>query len=336
MLGAHHGLFALFQASVPETVLRRLDLDSTGLVERARRDWDRIRREVARIRPKKVVLSSELFLLTPSPAAFRRFRGLLEELGPAEITVCAYVRAPAAHYLSRVQENAKFSGEVTPPQPLAIREGVDAAEAAFGRKMALRAYDPAVLADGDVVTDFIREIVGAAVPDAMSRGERFNTSLSAEAMSISVASRRINHPGKDQQPVAGHWRLLARIAEVEGSLGGTARPRLRQTVADAVTRSSEDLLWLRDARGIAFPGIDYSAIDGRMPEDVAGLREIAQICEVDPVRREVLLMRLLHDGVEAQGEGARLSRGGPLQRVLSAKARLARAASRLGRPRRDG
>lgn len=331
---AHHALFALFQDSVPDAVLRRLGLDSAGLVDRARQEWDAVKREIARTRPDKVVLSSELFLLSPSLEGFQRFRALLDEAGPQDITPCAYVRAPALHYLSRVQENAKFSGDVTPPQPLTVRGAVQAVEAAFGGPMALRAYDQEALLDGDVVTDFVREIVGATLPDGVGRGHRYNTSLSAEAMSISVASRRANHAGKDQQPVGGHWRLLARIAELERSLGRAAKPRLKAHVAEAVTCASDDLLWLRDAKGIVFGGIDYGAINGRMSEAIAGYCEIDQICDVDAAQRDMLLLRLVNEGLEAQRELARLKRAGPLGRIRKTPSLLRDAGARLVRATR--
>jgi hypothetical protein len=320
---AHHVLFALFHEAVPARIPLQLGLDLPGMRDLGRAAWARIRREIALRNPDKVVLSSELFLMEPTLAGFRRFRTLLEELG-APLTLCCYVRAPAPYYLSYVQQNAKMSGDVSPPRPLAIRAGVERVEEAFGQPMVVRAFDPAQLAGGDVVRDFHAEVVGCPPPNGVALDRRFNETLSAEAMAISVANRRTNCPGQDHRPIRAHRRLLDLLAEIERTTGGIAKPRLRPEVADAVTCASTDLLWLRDARGITFPGIDYAPVDGRFPDDIATRRDIDRICDVDPARREFLTMRLLQAGLDAHIELSRLERILPVGRLLSLKEMLGR------------
>jgi hypothetical protein len=326
----HHALYALFADPMPARIPLQLGLDPAAMREKGRRAWEQVRRDAALHRPEKLVLSSELFLMDPTLDGFRRFRALLEEVA-TDIAPCAYVRAPAPWYLSYLQQNARMSGEVSPPRPLLIREGVELAEAAFGRPMELRAYDPAGFPDGDVVRDFVERVVGATLPGAAARGRRFNESLSAEAMSISVSNRRINCAGDDHRPVRAHQRLLDLMGAIERAAGGVPKPRLLPEVAAAVTRASADLLWLRDTRGIVFPGVDYDGIDGAMPEAIAALGEIDRICEVEPARRDWLMLRVLEKGVQAQMDLGRLERLLPVGRLLAARRTLQQVATRLRR-----
>lgn len=327
----HHALYALFADPMPARIPRQLGLAPEAMRAHGRRAWERIGRDAAHHRPETLVLSSELFLLDPTLDGLRRFRALLEELA-TDIAPCAYVRAPAPYYLSYLQQNARFSGAVSPPRPLRIRDGVEAVEAAFGRPMEVRAYDPAGFPGGDVVRDFLEGVVGASLPEGAAGVRRFNESLSAEAMSISVSNRRVNHAGDDHRPVRAHQRLLDLMAAIERGAGGIPRPRLKPGVAAAVTGASADLLWLRDTRGIAFPGVDYAAIDGRMPDAVAALAEIDEICEVEPARRDWLMLRVLEAGVKAQIDLARLERLLPVGRLLAARQALQGVAARLRRP----
>jgi hypothetical protein len=327
---AHHALFALFANPMPARIPRQLGLDPAAMRDKGRRAWEQVKRDVAHHRPEKVVLSSELFLLDPTLDGFRRLRVLLEEIA-TDITPCAYVRAPAPYYLSYLQQNARMSGAVSPPRPLMIREAVELVEAAFGRRMEVRAYDPAGFAGGDVVRDFVEGIVGATLPGGAARGRRFNETLSAEAMSISVSSRRVNCPGDDHRPVRAHQRLLDLMGAMERGVGGVPKPRLKPEVAAAVTRASADLVWLRDTRGIVFAGVDYAAIDGRMPAAIAALREIDLICEVEPARRDWLMLRVLEKGVKAQIDLARLERLLPVGPLLAARQALQGVATRLRR-----
>ncbi len=327
---AHHALFALFRDTIPARIPRQLGLTPDAMRATGRRAWETVRREVALRKPAVTVLSSELFLMDPELADFRRFRSLLEELS-TDIRPCVYVRAPAPYYLSYLQQNAKMSGEVSPPRPIGLRRGVELVEEGFGRPMQIRAYEPAGFPDGDVVRDFVEDVLGTTVPEGVARIPRLNESLSAEAMSISVANRRVTCAGRDHQPVRAHQRLLDLISAIEREAGGVPRPRLRPDVEAAVTSASTELLWLRDDRGIVFPGIDYAGIDGRLPEAIAGLREIDAICEVEAARRDWLMLRVLESGVNAQVDLARLERLFPVSRLLAAKEALQSVATRLRR-----
>jgi hypothetical protein len=154
------------------------------------------------------------------------------------------------------------------------------------------------------------------------RTRRSNETLSAEAMSISVLMRRKVAAGRRGSVDPEHRLLLALLRELDAELGGASKPRLKTHVAAAVTRASTELLWLRDERGIEFDGIDYDAVDGSMPDHMDGMREIREICEFDPGRRDLLIARLLQTGLMAKLKMDRVNQMLPLDRVLRTRRQL--------------
>jgi hypothetical protein len=150
-------------------------------------------------------------------------------------------------------------------------------------------------------------------------------------MSISVLMRRTIYARSNGSVDPEHRLMLNLMRDLELEIGGTSRPRLRPEVAEAVTRASTDLLWLRDERGIVFSDVDYGAIDGSMPDHVRQRREIDQICELDPGRRDLLLAQLLQTGLESKLQVDRINRLLPVERVLRARQQLKTLVSPLAR-----
>lgn len=324
----HHLMLALIQDDVPPDLLRHFDDDRARMVGAARTAFARLRRDIARHKPETVVLSSELFFYTDAERC-RRLRTLLGEI-EATIVTCAYVRAPAGHYLSQLQQMSKYSSDVLPPQPLSVRRNIETIEEAFGKPMLLRAYDPPGLRHGDVTADFVAEVIGRELPDGV-RTLRRNATHSAEAMSISVLMRRTVAAARNGSLHPEHQLMLRLLRDLEAEIGGASKPRLRPEVADAVTRASTELLWLRDERGIVFGDVDYRAIDGSMPDHVRGMREIEQICELDPGRRDRLIARLLQTGLEAKLKMDRVSQVLPIDPMLRTRRQLKSLVSPLVR-----
>jgi hypothetical protein len=91
--------------------------------------------------------------------------------------------------------------------------------------------------------------------------------------------------------------LLLAIRAADDYVGGDMRPRLLGPVRDEIDRASDDILWLRDVHGIVFDGIDYAAVvppARPVRETKRRAKRIEEICVVDPVRREKVLMRAMH------------------------------------------
>src|SRR5690606_14707056 len=114
---------------------------------------------------------------------------------------------------------------------------------------------------GDVVADFAARLLPEAGDVLRAVDDpKVKPSMSAEAMAIVQDFRRRRHPDRNDRFTRDTGILIKHLAAQEASLGGERRPRLRPGIRDLVDRASVDLLWLRDAFGIGFDGIDYSAI----------------------------------------------------------------------------
>ena len=327
-----HPLVALISDDVPPFFLQQFGDDHSNLNRMAWDSLDKIRRDIKRCQPSKVVISSELFLcskltdVAPEPGRYKRLRDLLTPLGGHLKFVC-YVRAPAPYYLSLAQQELHRSAEVVSPRPLRIRNFIEGLEAETDTPVLVRGYNPNSIPGWDAVRDFVENAVGCDMPSNLNRGIRANATMSAEAMSISAAYRRATCFGMNGRDVPEHRHAMNLLASCEHSAGGSSKPRLKPEVASAVTRASEDLLWLRDCHEIEFSGVDYDSIDGVMPEEVSSLRRIDEICEVDPLRRDELLMRLLHPGLEAQLKLVRIVNKRPITWARRARRHLKIAAS---------
>ena len=77
-----------------------------------------------------------------------------------------------------------------------------------------------------------------------------------------------------------------------------------EQVRDAIDLGSEDILWLRDAYGIVFADVDYGRVGAVPWLTKVKPMHIEAICEVDPERREKVLMRTLHE-LAAELKGGR-------------------------------
>ena len=111
-----------------------------------------------------------------------------------------------------------------------------------------------------------------------------NVSLSAEALSILMAYRRRHHSDKPRQFTKDASLLYAALSKADGELP-KRRSRLREDFARAIDEGSVDLIWLRDAHGIVFDGIDYARIapmaSHRRPQRIEEIREFDKARELE-------------------------------------------------------
>ncbi len=259
--------------------------DSAGFIEH-------LREEVARLRPALLLLSSEtMFTRIRQPGELRR---ALRALGTAPPVFAAYLRRPSERYVSGLQQVLRSSHELVQPRAPSYRAPIEGYEALFGAGcLRLHVFHRGLLKDGDVVADFVaRHLAGQGVEASRLAqvGER-NVSLSAESMTVLRAFRVAFRAGeRDVDKVVDALRRTLRAAD---AAVGAPRPRLRPEIADMVDHASLDPLWLRDARGLVFPGFDYRPLErGRLappPERALGLEEIVV---VDPERRRAVLEHL--------------------------------------------
>lgn len=133
-----------------------------------------------------IILSHENF---SAPAAVTSITRFLDEVAPgSERLAIAYIRPPHSAYPSVVQQWIKGARPVESPSEWVWSHPARAAAVrrAFGAGATIRAYDRALLADGDVVEDFrqlVRQLVGRELPEA-PREVSANTSMSGAACAL--------------------------------------------------------------------------------------------------------------------------------------------------------
>lgn len=222
--------------------------------------------EVRAHRPEALILSSETLFRELPAAKHAAIRGAYRRLG-AEPRFVAYLRRPSEHYLAVLLQVLTASAAPPPPAPARYRPALESYRAAFGAEtVAARLYDRARLEGGDIVADFCaRDLAAFGVdPAKLSPAERPNDTLTAEAIDLLARYRRAFHPGRDGVYSEDTSLLRAALAEAERGCGAP-RPRLRPWVAAMIDDASGDALWVRDAFGVVFPGLDYDRLAAARP-----------------------------------------------------------------------
>jgi len=257
--------------------------------------------EVAAARPGTLVLSSESLYRVLDASARATLAETLAPFGPVRVAV--YLRRPSDYYLSALQQRLKSAHTVTPPRVRSPLEVLAGYAAAFGpAALAPRVYDRALLAEGDIVADFLAaHLPEAGVdPATLARGRRTNETVSAEAMDLMRRFRLAFHAAEEDVPSRAGSALLRTLARADQALG-PARPRLRPEIAAAIDYARPDALRLRDEHGLVFPGLDYDRLarprlPGRSlaPRLRALLRpwRLEEVVEIDPERRAALIDRV--------------------------------------------
>ena len=311
--GAFNHNFLVAGVAPPDRLGRVFAQQYRGDADRIRVDfaafWQGIVAAIDRRRPEVVVLSAETMfggLWSGGPEPLRRLVAPLD----ARLEIVCYVRRPSDYYLSMAQQQLKASSTLPAAGPVGYRRPLEAARA-VADAVHVVAYDRAQFPGGDIVADFATRFLPEAraglraVPDP-----KVKPSMSAEAMDIVQAFRRERHAGEDDRFTRGTGLLMRRLAEREAELGGQRRPQLLPALRARIDQSSADLIFLRDAFGIVFEGIDYGAIataEGLRPDSVG------DICSVDAERRALLAAAV--EGLELpEDDAARKFRAVPTTR----------------------
>ncbi len=289
---AHHMLIALCESDdrIPPHVFEPFG-NLNVLRATAAAGLYNLQLEVERDRPKVLVLSSETFICGLRRRGKEKLAHLLAPFA-SEVLPIIYVREPAALYRSRLQERMKVAATTLSPGPQRIREAIEDSEDVWGQ-VAVCGFDPARLAGRDILKDFAtRFLSGQVDPEGMVAGPK-NTSLSAEAILALSRFRRLVAPERDWHRDPRSERLFRRLQVIEETDRSAKGIKLRPEVSEAVRRSSVDYVWLRDSYGIAFPEIDYEAVDGTPPEPEMAERSLEELIEVDLERYDRLLLSVL-------------------------------------------
>jgi len=210
----------------------------------------RLRKATADRRYTEAIVSAE-YLSLFNPGEVTRFLDRLN-LPDVEIQVACYVRRPSQHWLSFCQQLLKASS--TFPAPIDYRYNLQERLEAWQseprvRSMIIRPSDREQLVRGSIISDFVANVVPAAILLA-NVDVRANESMTAEAAILQQRFRAATHSELDHRftPVGG--RVLAAILEVSRDVPGT-RLQARQALLDLVDKQHVTTLrWLRSRYGV--------------------------------------------------------------------------------------
>lgn len=290
------------------------------LASEARRAWEAVGEEFADQGHEMLVLSAEHF------AAATRvgdLRALLDRLFPAprRVEIVFYLRRPSRRHASALQQHLKadhellrpFSDDPTDPDLVIGHELAQVTTWSQVGELVLREFAPDGFADFDVTRDFLQTV---GIDGLAEIGRRANASLSAEAMQLLQDHRREEYGHKRGVFDPGSDQFERRLAIADrGTRRPATRPRLHDTVADAIDHGSPDVIELRDRFGFTYTGIDYERI-GHLPDPLPGrATEVRDVMPLDEQRVVELaglmtldgaLERLAHARAEAADERARV------------------------------
>lgn len=235
------------------------------------------------------MLSCEHLFRELSDGSGVRLKSDLERFGASRVEVAVYLRRPSARYLSRLQQALKTGRGTMRFRAQRYRGAFRSFEAPFGKEsLRPKVFDRTTLPGGDVITDFVNRFLAAEGVDRnrLTIPRRVNETMSAESMQIFAWFHRDFGAKADFATL--QRRLRTSLPAPRPTSG--RRPRLRQDVADMVDYSTDETLWLRNKRGLAFPGYGYARIErGDLSPKPGGTYALADLVAVGASGLDALL-----------------------------------------------
>ena len=253
-------------------------------------------------RSRTVLLSSE-YLWRIQVEQVRALRQDFESLGVTEFRVIAYVREPVSAYASFLQQWLRLSTDLERYNPFSWhyrpRLHLEAWDSVFGDALIVRPFVRDQLQGQSVVHDCFAQLSSwlDCKVSAVDVGG-INSGLSVEELFLIhdllqdlPADRLLRDP-----------QLVSRLARFRRSLSNAAQRlecqpvRLQSWVTSLVwRRHQDDLEWLQQRYGIAFPPPDDLSVEAAFPDgQMTGFRLDQLLCPPeDPGRRQALLRQQL-------------------------------------------
>jgi hypothetical protein len=173
------------------------------------------------------------------------------DLPDVEIQVVCYVRRPSHHWLSVSQQLLKASSSFPPAIAYRydLQEILDAWHSdSRVRRVIVRPSDRAQLVGGSIVSDFVANVVPAAVMDDVD--SRANESMTTEAAILQQRFRAATHPDLDNRSTPEGLRVLQAILAVSRNVSGTPL-QAHQALLDLVDKQHVPTLrWLKSTHGV--------------------------------------------------------------------------------------
>ncbi|NNM01420.1 MAG: hypothetical protein HKO62_11760 [Gammaproteobacteria bacterium] len=273
-----------------QALRRRTGLEGEALRMLSADYWDSVVSEVRAVNPECLILSNEGFWLVPRNR-LRAFREKLDEVCDS-VTVCAYLRSPAARFLSQMNQDVRMFREIAPPAPDYYRTVIEAWQSAGFERCSWRVYSSARLIDGDIVADFCAEYLPPAVSARdLPRHPGANQSVSSEALAVLQRLQR-DRPGQGARDPE-RARIVALVRAADTAAGGQRRPKLKPEIEASLVAGCTDLHWLREHCGINFDDVDMARAASGATVDLAGLSHVEDFCLIDQERAETLQTRVM-------------------------------------------
>jgi hypothetical protein len=253
--------------------------------------WRSLRKQVRNESPDCLVLSTEsLFRSFPQPKR-KEFLARLRSLD-AQATIVAYVRQPAAHFASALQQHLKASHILKPLKVPSYMSVLSKYFALVGKdNVNVSLFSRETLLRNDIISDFVERNLrshGVEV-GGLSKVDEVNVTVSIEAIDI-VRDFRATFESHLPDIFTKDSNLLRTELEKLDRSIGSSKPKLLDWVRDLVDYSSADCLWLRDECGIVFDDFDYARLEsGRFTKLPEAALELPVIFHFEPATRRGLL-----------------------------------------------
>ncbi len=274
---------------------RRMNAEGAGIRAKSAKVWNRIKRDCHRSKASTFILSGEGFWGAPGRDEVAFMRNEFADIAETA-EVVAYLRSPASHFLSRLNQRMRMSQTVPAVRNNYYRKPISAYWQNGFERVSLQVFDRESLIGGDIVEDFCtRFLPDLAEPLDRAAIRRSNDSISAEALAVineyDIPNRKLSARATRSLRIS----ITRAVRTADSEIAGFARPTLYPEVADTVVARSSDLIWLRDEHGVEFKDVDYSRVGAATDIDLKQLSKIANFCPIDQERLAALRARVHKD-----------------------------------------
>jgi len=320
---AHHVIYPLFKDSSAwhDGEIQRFG-GHDQLLNAAETAWAEIKRQIAKKKPKLLILSSEKFFRRIDCVSVKRFNVMLAEISTSIVSVI-YLRSPADLYLSACQQHVKHRFEFLQPQPTRYREEIEHIREHLHSELHVRAFEKSKLIGNDLVTDFITNYLSEYVSPKMVPSQKANISLSAETMELLCSYKWMPSNPKlafKNNKVNQFKRKIIRQEKIIGER--YRKPKLLPHLRTEINNASTELIWLQSEFNITFSNVNYANINGNPIKNINSYSRVQDIAEVNWKIRDDILFRILEKEISANSKKSFFSK--IFRKLLLYKLRLTR------------
>lgn len=271
-----------------ESIRRRAREDGEALKSTSKTYWQSVIAEIRSNSPNAIILSAEGFwsILRRADQESRDFfrQNIYSICDHAEVT--AYIKSPAAYFLSKINQKLRNYRQVYLPRPDYISAAITEWESLEFNAYTWKVFDRKALLNGDIVDDFCAQHIPMLSPGSLTRKsiEQANESVSNEAMQI-LEDVTAQYPIlREDVYDPRRSKVVSMLRDADVQIGGNARPSLTEDARMRIIRRSTDLAWLQ-ARGLCFSDIDPAWIhQTQHGEPQEAFTRVADFCPIDVER----------------------------------------------------